>query len=205
MYSAVLLLLLKSRSVFNVIFNWGNQLDIESIWQAYRAKLKGFLHSKVSNPDDVDDLLQEILIKIHQHVGTLNTEEKLKPWLFTIARNVIIDFYRQQGRRRDLTEDDLWYESGSILDQHPLSDCIEPIIKGLPSDVAMLLIAVDLEGKSQKKCAQELGISYSALKSRVQRGRVQLRSLFESCCHLELDRHGNVIEYQAKSTFCQRC
>ncbi len=180
-------------------------MDIEKIWQEYRAKLKAFLHSKVSNSADVDDLLQEILIKTHQHLGTLKAKDKLKPWLFTLAHHVIIDFYRQQGRQHSYGKEELWYDENPLLIQQEMSECIEPIIKGLPKDVSDLLIAIDLKGQSQKALALELGVSYSALKSRVQRGRVQLRSLFESCCHLELDRHGNVIDYQTKDGACERC
>lgn len=180
-------------------------MKIENVWQEYRAKLKAFLHTKVSNPADVDDLLQEILIKTHQHLGTLRAKDKLKPWLYALADNVIIDFYRQQGRQRSYSKEELWYEENPLLIQQEMSECIEPIIKALPQEVSDLLVAIDLQGRSQKVLALELGVSYSALKSRVQRGRLQLRSVFESCCDLELDRHGNVIDYQTKAGACDRC
>lgn len=180
-------------------------MNIQYIWQEYRRHLKAFLHSKVSNPADVEELLQEILLKTHQNIGSLKAHDKLRPWLFKLAHNAIIDFYRQQGRQQTLSEDELWYGEYSDDIAQKLSECIRPIIKGLPEAVADLIIAVDLEGQSQKALAKEMGISYSALKSRVQRGRVQMRSLFESCCHLELDRQGKVIDYQARSKSCARC
>ena len=46
-------------------------MNIEQVWASYKASLKAFLHSCVANPDDVDDLLQEILIKVHQHLPEL--------------------------------------------------------------------------------------------------------------------------------------
>ncbi|HCH25404.1 MAG TPA: RNA polymerase sigma factor SigZ, partial [Oceanospirillaceae bacterium] len=55
---------------------------------------------------------------------------------------------------------------------------------------------------SQKQLAQELGISYSGLKSRVQRARVDLRQLFESCCSLELDAQGQIMDYDDDKTCC---
>ena len=185
----------------------GKQVDIESIWQQYSNNLTALLRSKVSNPADVDDLLQEILIKTHTQIGTLRSGNKLKSWLYQLANNTIIDFYRKRGRNIDVSVDELWYgdEGNDESYQQQLSRCILPFIHALPPATAGLLQAIDIEGQSQKRYAAESGISYSALKSRVQRGRTQLRGLFEQCCHLELDRHGNVIECQAKAGSCQPC
>ncbi|WP_027855927.1 RNA polymerase sigma factor SigZ [Marinobacterium jannaschii] len=178
-------------------------MNIETIWQQYSSNLRGLLLAKISDPHDVDDLLQEVLIKTHQHIGQLKSREKLKPWLFRIAHNTVIDFYRRRGRQIDLTEDDLWYgEEAAALN---MSDCVLPFIDALPPETAQLLKAIDIEGRSQKLYAAELGISYSTLKSRVQRGRAQLRALFEDCCHLEFDRQGNVLEYVARSGSCKSC
>ena len=180
-------------------------MNIESIWQQYSQHLRAFLLSKVSNTDDVDDLLQDILLKTHQQISSLKAQDKLKPWLFKIATNRVIDFYRQQGRA--LPEDviEQWYTD----EQHPepggLSACILPFINALPPKEADLLKAIDIEGQSQKGYAKTLGVNYSALKSRVQRARVQLRQLFEECCTLEFDRHGKVITFEPKRQACKQC
>ena len=86
-----------------------------------------------------------------------------------------------------------------------LSHCIEPFLKVLPEELADLLRSIDLEGKSQKAYAQEMGISYSTLKSRVQKGRSELRGLFEGCCHYSLDKQGNIIDFEQKSDKCNKC
>jgi len=62
-----------------------------------------------------------------------------------------------------------------------------------------------LNNVKQKDYAAANGLSYSTLKSRVQKGRSQLRDLFEDCCHLSLDKHGNIIEYQPKGDSCGKC
>jgi len=180
-------------------------LSIESIWQQYSGSLKAFLRSKISNPDDVEDLLQEVLIKTHNSIGTLRSQEKLKPWIFQLANNAIIDFYRKRRSVKEVEEEDLWYGDDEEIIQQQLSECILPFINALPPETARLLKAIDIEGRSQKSYAVESGISYSTLKSRVQRGRTQLRGLFEDCCHLELDRFGNVLGYQGKTGFCKKC
>lgn len=180
-------------------------MNVESIWQEYSNKLRALLYSKISNSADVDDLLQEILLKTHQQIGTLQSRDKLKPWLFTLANNTVIDFYRREGRKPAVEESDLWFSGTEPLAQEQLSECVIPFISALPEQSAELLQAVDIEGWSQKEYAQELGIGYSTLKSRVQRARVQLRHLFDECCHLELARDGTVMSYERKGDRCSNC
>ncbi|MCP4596918.1 RNA polymerase sigma factor SigZ [Neptuniibacter sp.] len=184
-------------------------MNIDNVWQQYSSKLKGLLHSKISNSADVDDLLQEILIKTHREIGSLKSKDKLKPWLYKLANNVVNDFYRSQGRRvsfqSDIGQEELSLENDSPLALEQLSECVIPFINALPKREAELLRTIDIQGRSQKEYATELGLSYSALKSRVQRARQKLRALFESCCHLELDRKGNVIDFLENPDQCRNC
>jgi len=180
-------------------------LNIEDVWQAYSNRLRMMLRSKISDPDDVEDLLQEILIKTHRNIGALRAQDKLKPWLFQLANNTVIDFYRKRGAARDAEPVDLWYEHSEPDVEQQLSECVVPFVRTLPQKTADLLLAVDIEGRSQKEYAAELGVSYSTLKSRVQRGRLKLREAFEQCCHLELDRQGRVVEYRRKQKACGGC
>ena len=163
------------------------------------------MHSRVSNDADVEDLLQEVLIKTHQNLDTVASSEKIKPWLFQLTNNTIIDYYRKKGKVKDVSASDLWYAEDDDVAERALAQCVEPFIRALPKDSADLLFAIDIEGQSQKDYAGKAGIGYSTLKSQVQRGRAKLRALFDDCCTLTLDKHGNVVEYQAKSGGCDSC
>ncbi|MCK8044191.1 RNA polymerase sigma factor SigZ [Shewanella sp. 1CM18E] len=180
-------------------------MNIETVWQEYRNKIKAFLHAKVSNPDDVDDLLQEILIKTFDNLHSVQSEAKIKSWLYQVANNAIIDFYRKRGRASLIEGEELWYEQSEQSTEQALSRCIEPFINALPEDSSALLTAIDLHGQSQKDYAAEHGISYSTLKSRVQKSRERLRGLYEECCHLSLDKQGNVVEFDPKNGNCKGC
>ena len=57
---------------------------------------------------------------------------------------------------------------------------------------------VDLEGATQHEAAQRVGVSLSGMKSRVQRGRQQLRAVLEACCRIDLDRRGGISAYTAR-------
>ena len=178
-----------------------NSLELEIIWQEYSDALKKFLHSRVSNSSDVDDLLQEIMLKSYRGLGKLKSRQKLKPWLFQIAQNSLIDFYRQRARKQALKPSllDFHEEPEHNEIQQDLSDCIIPFIKALPSDQAELLIQIDIHAQSQKDYAQEHKMAYSTLKSRVQKAREQLREVFNDCCDFSVDTHGKVIDYQRKT------
>ncbi|WP_370979455.1 sigma-70 family RNA polymerase sigma factor [Agaribacterium sp. ZY112] len=154
-------------------------MKLEDIWQAYRSSLKAFLHSRLHNPSDVDDLLQEIMLKSHQKLSQLQSKDNIKAWLFQIAKHSLIDFYRKQGHQQTIEKAEPW------LAEHPendadkqieqiktkLSRCIEPFLSPLPQRSAELVRAIDLNGQSQKHYAKEQGLSYSTLKSQVQKAR----------------------------------
>lgn len=176
-------------------------MTLEAIWKEYRSSLKAFLHSKISNAADVDDLLQEILIKTHQNLAKIRAEESIKSWLFQIANYTIIDFYRRNKTFTELNQEEavsetVWLKAQERDIKQELSACIEPFIQALDERDAALLTAIDINGESQRQYAESLGISYSTLKSRVQKARTQLRSLFDNCCQMELDAQGNLMEYE---------
>ncbi|EEA93501.1 RNA polymerase sigma factor, SigZ family [Pseudovibrio sp. JE062] len=180
-------------------------MTLEKIWQEYRAALKAFLHSKLSNPADVDDLLQDILIKTFEKRGELKDQTALKSWLFQVANNAIIDHYRKNATRSDTSAAEDWHKQDAASIEQDLAVCIRPFIASLPYDSAELLTRIDLEGISQKDLAAEMGISYSTLKSRVQKSRGQMRKLYEDCCKMTLDTEGRVADYQEKSDSCKNC
>lgn len=163
------------------------------------------MRSKVGNPDDAEDLLQEVLIKTYKNLQTVKDSSKIKSWIFQIANNTIIDFYRRKHKDDKLTTDDLWYEQEEVQVIRELSRCTLPIIKCLPEQDAELLIAIEIEGISQKNYAESHKINYSTLKSRVKKSRKKLYSLFSDCCELSINKQGNLIGYQQKSKNCIRC
>ena len=76
-----------------------------------------------------------------------------------------------------------------------LARCLQPMIEQLPATYRDALIAVDLDGRTQHDAAAELGLSTSGMKSRVQRGRRQLRGLLTDCCTVDVDRAGAILAY----------
>ena len=183
-------------------------LNLDQVWSQYQHSLKAFLHANVSNEADVDDLLQEILIKTNQHLENIQQQASVKAWLFQLAHRTIIDFYRKRARINrdyDLNAEDLWFSPQAESNEQALSQCIVPFIQTLPEENAALLLAIDLNGLSQKQMAELQGVSYSTLKSRVQKSRGELKKMFENCFELTFDNRGRVLDYNQKSKGCHCC
>lgn len=177
-------------------------MKLEIIWSEYQGLLRRFLASKVNNPQDVEDLLQQILIKVHQGLSSLKDKSSIKPWLLQISNRTIIDFYRKQGSKREITKDELWYQDEELI-ENGLVHCLQPFIKELPEKQAELLMEVELGGMSQKEYAEKLNIPYTTLKSRVQKSRQSLKAVFMQCCELETDAAGRVIGFGKKKASCK--
>lgn len=178
----------------------------EEIWTQYGSGLQSFLRSKVSSPEDAEDLLQEILVKTHANLHTLKEDSSVKAWLMQVANRVIIDFYRKRKRHpEELSDEGEWWDEHNLETDRGLARCVRPFLGALRDDAAELLLAIDLEGRSQKEVAAELGLSYSTVKSRVQRARRELRKIANRCCQLEVDGRGKVIDFQPRSNSCKLC
>ncbi len=186
-------------------------MEFKQLWQEYKNQLRQFLLSRVDNRADVEDLLQEILIKTYQHLNSVKEPDKLLAWLFQVTRNKLIDYYRQshvETSRQEIARE------GILSDEEPqqyeqvrreLSNCIRPFLNQLSPKYREAVEAVDLQGISQKELAIELGLSYSTLKSRVQRGRSLLKAMFQECCSYQLDARGNLVDFEVKPGSSRSC
>ena len=172
----------------------------EKIWRLLSTRLKSFLLSRVSDDQVASDLLQETFLRIHEKLDTVQDSQRLESWVFQIARNLIADYYRSKGR----SETDL--DTGHRATSPVLKNLNEEVLGWIPFVVENLpeiyretVRLYELEGVSQQEIADRLGISLSGAKSRVQRGRKQLKQMLDDCCSFELDRYGNVLDYEQQS------
>src|SRR5262249_31498464 len=86
-----------------------------------------------------------------------------------------------------------------------LACCVSIFVARLPSPFREAITLVELEGLTAREAAEMVGVSVSGMKSRVQRGRAQLRQLFEACCEIALDARGKVIDYTPRARVCAGC
>ena len=177
-------------------------ISTEHLWELLSAKLRSFLLQQVSDPQVADDLLQETFLRIHKKLGDVSDEQRITAWVFQIARNLVIDHYRSNGRDPSAAlPDDI---EAPTHEEENLNGLVEgwlpAMIAQLPDTYREALELYELKEMPQQQIAEQLNISLSGAKSRVQRGRAKLKSLLFECCSFEQDSHGNVIEYSKKNT-----
>ncbi len=178
----------------------------EQIFEEYHSKLLGFISSRVGNSADAEDILQDTFLKIHSRINTLKEDTKIQSWIYRITRNTIIDYYRTHKSTEELPV------SLSKPDPEPyeetrqeMADWFLPLIKVLPPQFKQPLLLSEIDGLSQKEVAEKEGLSLSATKSRIQRGRKVLKDTLLDCCQFEFDHQGKVLDYQEKQQNCREC
>jgi len=181
-------------------------MDIEKILKEYSSQLRNFLSSRMKNKTDVDDVLQEVLIKTFRHFKRIKEPDKIKSWLYKTTRTTLIDYYRKSDKYSSEEIYDIEDEQEEAKDaKRELSKCLNPFFKNLPDEYRKPLEAVEMQGISQKELAEKMGISYSGLKSRVQRGRQMLYRQYKDCCEYEVDVRGGIVNFNPKAGKCKSC
>lgn len=183
-----------------------NKNRTEQLWNEFHAKLHSFIQSRVGDSAIADDILQEVFIRIHKRIHTLKDDSKIQSWVYQITRNAIIDFYRSRKTMEELP-DSLVYEEleSEEKTRQDIETFFVPMIQSLPEKYRQAIILSEIQGLTQKKTAEKLGLSLSGGKARVQRGRALLKKRLLDCCNFEIDSRGNVIDYQSKDKNCDMC
>jgi RNA polymerase sigma-70 factor, ECF subfamily len=172
-----------------------------------RRVLHGFIARRVSDPDTADDLTQDVLLKAHRSEVDPGAVDDVAAWLYRIARNTLVDHYRRRDRQPrpgelppELVAIDLDGDAEAARTQ--LAGCLRPMVENLDPIYRDALILTDLGDLSQAEAARRAGISSSAMKSRVQRARAQLRDAVTACCAVETDVTGRVHDYEPRPGCC---
>ena len=79
------------------------------------------------------------------------------------------------------------------------------MIDHLPEKYRQVIALSEYDGLNQREISEQLGMSFSGAKSRVQRSRAKFKDMLLECCHFEFDRLGQVIDYQSKESSCRYC
>lgn len=174
-----------------------------ALWLDAAARLRPFIARRVP-AEDVDDILQDVFVRMQRNLAALRDEDRLGAWLFQIARSAIADHGRARARHPRAAgapperpaEPDLDAEREAAT---ALAGCVAAFVARLPSPYREAVTLVELEGLTAREAADLAGISVSGMKSRVQRGRAQLRVLFDTCCQIALDARNKV------TAFTPRC
>ncbi|HEO65402.1 MAG TPA: RNA polymerase sigma factor SigZ [Spirochaetes bacterium] len=171
---------------------------IESIWEQYHHKLHLFIQKRVSDSFAADDILQEVFLKVLTKIDSLKDSDKLQGWVYQIARNAIIDYYRSHAPLEPPDNLIAIESSPSDKARQEIISCLEPMIRCLPEPYREAIILSDIEGRTQKEIAEKANLSLSGAKSRVQRARTMMKAMLLDCCQFEFDHQGRMVDYSRK-------
>lgn len=182
---------------------------LEKLWLQFRTDLIAFLKRRLPTEADAEDILQDLFLRIQEGAARLDAVENVEGWLFSIARRAVADFYRARGRRVDVGALDVGEEpspppadeqAGGYRGSHDVHEevlsWLRPMVDELPEAYRVPVRLADVEGRTQQEVADELGLSLSGAKSRVQRGRALLGDLLQRCCAIEFGEEGRAVAFQ---------
>src|SRR3989344_761449 len=157
--------------------------DFEEIVYTYQRDIINFHYRFTGNRYEAEDLAQETFIKAYKKLDTLKDPTKLKSWLFHIARNSAVDFFRKHKNRAIPVDHEILanlaiaespdYEK--LIEQNGLSRELKECVNLLGEDEKILINLLYYHDFSYKQIGKMLGINQNTLKSRLRRARMSLR------------------------------
>lgn len=173
--------------------------DLNIIVSDFYNHLKKYLMGKIHDNELAEDIVQEVMLKVivaHQNNVQVNN---LKAWLFQITRNTLIDYYRKKQNYEQVSKKYIDKVLIKLQDKlFSLEDYLIPMIRLLPEKYSNPLLLSDIENIPQVEIANQLNLSVSATKMRIQRARKMLYDKFIECCDIEYTKSGALLHCEIK-------
>ena len=156
-------------------------LDAEKLYTDYYRKVRSFIASKVNSYQDAEDLTSDVFVKVYKKLDTFDPKKaNVSTWIYTIARNTVIDFYRTSNQTLEyddsiLIEDD---EGESIINEDNL-EILARALEILSEKERDILILHYYEGHKLKDIAVMMNISYTYAKILHKKALMSLQSKFK--------------------------
>ena len=154
----------------------GDEGAFRELHARYAGRLTALMRRDVRSAADVQDLVQQTFFQLHRARHDFKPEYALRPWLMTIARNVLRDHFRYTARRPGgLPLLDEPAVAGGPHDAAETRAAVLDAVDGLPESQRVVVRGHWLEHRSHAELARELGISRGAVKVRAHRAYQTLR------------------------------
>lgn len=166
----------------------------DQIVALYADRLYNYIVRMLGNPQDAEDILQEVFLRAYQALPNFDGRASLSTWLFRIATNLCIDHHRKQERRvktvsiypdttDDLEEGGEEWEFPDTQTPNPLEaaldkelqEVVERAVMALSPKIRTVLLMYDVEGLSYEEIAQALQIPMGTVKSRLHLARTEIQ------------------------------
>ena len=172
--------------------------DVPALWLEHKTALKGYIYKRVADEDLVNDILQEVLLKVYNFCLSKSGVRNVRSWLFQITQNTITDHYRKNKHFAPLAESEDRFEDSHNSSFSEAAEFILPMINLLPREYSIPLKLSDVDGMKQQQIAEHLQLGLPATKSRIQRARRMLKDVFAECCIMEMNSAGQLITFDIR-------
>ena len=169
-----------------------SQPCLMAAWRASEAELLGYLRHRAGQPEDAEEVLQEVFIKAMRQGVQFCAVDNPRAWLFQVARNALADRLRVAHWHMPLPDDLAAPLQDGPSPVDALSQCLPRVLSELSDEDRQAITFCDIEGQSQQALAEHLGLSLSGAKSRLQRARQRLKQRLEKGCQVRFDDSGSV-------------
>jgi RNA polymerase sigma-70 factor (ECF subfamily) len=154
---------------------------------------------------DAEDVAQEVLIRVLRSSRSMREDERFAAWLAVVVKNAVADQLRSRQRHPLLASADA-PDQQATREEEPdgpggagLARVLRPFADRLSPTYRDAIVLSDFEDVPQAEIARRMGLSVSAIKSRTQRARQQLRKLLMDCCRIVLDARRSVVGCEPKA------
>lgn len=165
-------------------FQEGDINAYNELVKRYKDRLLNFVFRYFNNREQAEDVVQDTLIKLYTHASYYKNIAKFSTWIFTIAKNNALTELRKNKRKQT---DSLWTEDGQVIDinskeqsldvkvQNEIAiDQLNKFLDEIPENFRMAVVLRDFQELSYDEISKILEIPVGTIKSRINRGRIQL-------------------------------
>lgn len=175
-----------------------DSLAWEAILFRYKKKIFNISYQFVGRMDEAEDLSQEIFFKVFHSLEKFNLDANFQYWIIRVAKNYCIDYYRKKRKEREAMVDNMEQiinvlKSVStphlVLEEKEKMDAIRNSINNLPEILRSCILLRNLYGYSYQDIARILNIPEGTVKSRINRGRLELSKMLD--VYFRVRQHGD--------------
>ncbi|XOV93808.1 MAG: RNA polymerase sigma factor [Bacteroidota bacterium] len=168
----------------------GNQAAFQLLIRQYQKLVGHMVWRMVSNPEDREEICQDVFIKVYDSLGTFKFDSKLSTWIATIAYRMSLNHIKRSNRNKETEDLDLidfkMENSSDVLEENDYAKFIHQLIDQLPDTYKTILTLYHLEGFSYPEIVEVTGLPEGTVKSYLFRARKKLKELSEPLIGIEI-------------------
>jgi len=171
----------------------GDDGAFNQVVQAYRKRILGTIARLIGKPEDVEDVGQEVFLRLYYSLDQLRAAEVFEPWLYRLTVNAAYDYLRRQKRRHesrmsDMSEQQVLMADASAsgkqqteeLRRTKVREMVHSLLAKISEEDRILLLMKEVEGLSLKELEKIYKVNENALKVRLFRARQRVLKAFEA-------------------------